>query len=156
MGKEKKDLIKFLQKTHLFQGLSTMEAKFLNEYLHLRKYQAGEPIFHEGESGCGAYVIVSGGVEILLSAPLSSASESQRPISLGVGQLMGEMALIEDKGRRTVKARAVGNTELLVLFQSDLVEITKKKPAIGAKIYAQLATIFLARLNQVGSAKERV
>ena len=69
---------------------------------------------------------------------------------------MGEMALIEDKGRRAVKAQAVGNTDLLVLFQSDLMEITKKKPAIGAKIYANLAAIFLARLTLVGSGKERV
>ena len=63
MGKEKKDLINFLRKTHLFQGLSAVEARFLNGYLHLRKYQAGEPIFHEGESGCGAYLIVSGGLK---------------------------------------------------------------------------------------------
>ena len=146
-NKEKKDLAKFLKEIHLFNHLSPLELHFLKDFIHSRQYQAGEFIFKQGEAGVGMYIIYSGNIDITIDKP----SDDQKGIQitrLKVGDFMGEIALVEENGRRTATAQAVDKTMVLGFFQSDLIEITKRRPVIGVKIYSRLAETLGARLKE--------
>ena len=76
---------------------------------HVRFFENGEVIFREDEPGNEMYLIIQGAVEIRKA---TGASSSKTLISLGKGDLFGEMAIIEKKPR-SASAVAVEPTKLL-------------------------------------------
>ena len=71
-------------------------------------YQPGEQIFKEGDEGCCAYLIESGGVDV-------SVYRENKPFSistLGNGELFGEVALIDNKPR-TATVTALEETRVV-------------------------------------------
>lgn len=71
---------------------------------------AGQRLFHEGEPGDRAYLIMSGKVEIS-----KKVRDDEVVIALvGKGEIVGEMALVDDKPRMAT-ARAVEPSLLVVV-----------------------------------------
>ena len=131
----------------MFQHLSHIELHFLKDFIHSRQYQAGEILFRQGEVGIGMYIISSGCIDITINKPNESGERTQ-VTRLEAGDFMGEITLVEENGRRTATAEAVDDTLVLGFFKSDLIEITRRRPSIGAKIYSQVAEILGARLKE--------
>ncbi len=75
-----------------------------------RIFKAGDIIFNEGESGDEAFMIVSGEVEI----SINSGDKTIVLASLGRGQIIGEMALIDNQPRMAT-AKATAKTALTVI-----------------------------------------
>jgi CRP/FNR family transcriptional regulator, cyclic AMP receptor protein len=76
---------------------------------HVRFFENGEVIFKENEPGNQMYLIIQGAVEIRKA---TGPASSKTLISLGKGDLFGEMAIIEKKPR-SASAVAVEPTKLL-------------------------------------------
>ena len=76
---------------------------------HVRFFENGEVIFRENEPGNEMYLIIQGAVEIRKA---TGPASSKTLISLGKGDLFGEMAIIEKKPR-SASAVAVEPTKLL-------------------------------------------
>jgi EAL domain-containing protein (putative c-di-GMP-specific phosphodiesterase class I) len=77
---------------------------------HRRMFDAGQALFVEGDKGEVAYLIESGQVDVTLQV-----FEMTRHIAtLGVGEIVGEMALIDD-GPRSATATATEPTEVFVI-----------------------------------------
>lgn len=71
---------------------------------------AGQRLFHEGEPGDRAYLVLSGKVEIS-----KKVRDDEVVIALvGKGEIVGEMALVDDKPRMAT-ARAVEPSLLVVV-----------------------------------------
>lgn len=89
-------------------------------------YQAGQIIFAKGEVGDSAFLIEAGEVEILVE----SGGQQRRVSTLGAGELIGEIALI-DQQPRTATVRATKLT-VLVQVRHELVEelLAKTDPVI--------------------------
>ena len=69
-----------------------------------REYRAGEVLFREGESGEEMFVIQSGAVQIT-----KHASGEERPFAtLGRGEFLGEMAILNGKPRTATADGARG------------------------------------------------
>lgn len=84
----------------------------------VKKYlAAGEAIFKEGDSGDSAYIIENGRVEI----SLTSAGDNFVLTNLGVGELLGEMSVI-DGSPRSATATAIEPCELIVISREALAE----------------------------------
>ncbi len=78
-------------------------------------YRDGEVIFQEGDSGHHAYAIERGEVEISVVRDGVNIVLA-RP---GKGEMVGEMAILDDKPR-SATARAVGDCELLVITRQQI------------------------------------
>src|SRR6266704_2386685 len=143
IGPQKESLAKILQTIPLFSDLTPKELRILEQVVHVRTYEAGEPVFVETEPGAGMYVIRSGHVDIVLNY------KSENPLILSElepGDFVGEMALLGDTSR-SATAMARERSELIGFFHPDLIEIINLHPGMGAKISIGLAKTLAERLR---------
>jgi len=94
-----------------------MSGAGVKDPLERQEYGPGQVIFREGEPGEVAFVVEKGTVEI-------SALRQGRSVvllHLGEGELLGEMALIDEK-LRSASARAVEPTTLVVIHRDQVRE----------------------------------
>lgn len=85
--------------------------KTLASFSHI--YQPGDIIFREGDSGCTAYIIERGRVEV----SISRKGEKLVLAEYDTGDLFGEMALIDDTPR-SATVTALEPTEVIVIDRS--------------------------------------
>lgn len=91
------------------------------ESLHRQHFSPGDIIFREGDTGDFAYLIESGLVEVFIGN-----GEAQRRLSLlGNGELIGEMALI-DQQKRTATVRALRTTMAVPIARHMVEELLEK------------------------------
>lgn len=89
----------------------------ISKFYSKRKVRPGETIFSEGEQGDAAYIIEKGRVEIFVGE-----KDAITPVAvLGVGEIFGEMAII-DSSTRAASARAVDEVELTIVSKDQLAE----------------------------------
>jgi CRP/FNR family cyclic AMP-dependent transcriptional regulator len=73
-------------------------------------WPAGSTVFTEGAPAEGLYIVLSGGVRILVGP-----KESESEVALiGPGEFFGELSLLEDR-THSKNARATEDTELMIL-----------------------------------------
>ena len=142
-GPRKESLAEILQNVPLFNELSPKELQILEKLVHIRTYQAGEPVFVETEPGAGMYVIRTGRVDIVLR---HKADNRIVLAELETGDFFGEMALLGDSAR-SATAVAREQSELIGFFHPDLEEIINLHPVTGAKISFGLAKTLSERLR---------
>jgi hypothetical protein len=94
----------------------------------------GEVIFREGEESTEAYFIISGRVEITICSGGSALPVAR----LGVGEIVGEMGLIDNKPR-SASAMALIQTELGVITEEDFEREVLQQPA---RLKKYLGTLF--------------
>jgi len=100
-----------------------------------REFHAGDVLFHEGELGEEMYVIQSGTVEIT-----KKTGDVDLPIAtLGRGDFLGEMAILNDKPR-TATARAQDDVRCLVLDARTLETMIKNNSEIALRLIKKLAS----------------
>lgn len=133
----------FLKKVPLFANLPEEDLARLCEMVDEVHLQAGEELFAEGTLGDRAYVIQDGQIEIL-----KNSSGRQVLISVrGAGDVIGEMALLED-APRSASVRARTDAALLAIHQEQLDQLLSTS-ASAAK--AMLHTV-LGRWRAMSSA----
>lgn len=129
------DSLEFLSSLALFQALSLDEIAILDQYLGLLELAKGDTVFDEGESGEFVCFVVNGELEVLKN---TSDGDASLITTLGKGQALGEMALIDELPRSaTVRARQPSS--LTVLSRRDFEEIASQSPEIAIKILKYLA-----------------
>jgi CRP-like cAMP-binding protein len=131
-----------LKNVILFKDLSTHELERVDEMLHERRYLAGEVIFDEGEEGQGLFVVLSGRVKV---ARLEAGNTTL--LEFGAGSFFGEVALL-DQSVRTAQARALEDTQIVVLFRAEFYSLLETHSRIASRISFQLARILATRLRQ--------
>ncbi len=149
-GQKDSEIDLVLNENYLFRVLSKAEMAFIKTLVHYRAYRPGESIFRQGELGVGMYIIVKGTVNITVE-DLRAADESQRNVfvtRLGRGDFFGEIALVEQTGRRTATATATDEVALLGFFKPDLAEIIERSPRTGVKILTRLGEVLGRRLKE--------
>ncbi len=92
-----------------------------------KTFDIGETLFKEGNAGNNAYLIKSGKVKIVKD----KGDESNRTIAtIGAGNVIGEMALIDDKPRAAT-AIAIELTVAMVITKDNFQErLSKTDPVI--------------------------
>lgn len=137
----------------LFQDLNIRELQLVKNIVNVRNYRTGETIFHQGEIGVGMYIIVSGSVDISIeeSNIVGEAPQSNFVTRLSEGDFFGEIALVEEAGRRTATAIAHEETVLIGFFKPDLMEVISRNPDAGVKILMGLGRVLGTRLAETTS-----
>ncbi len=87
------------------------------------RFRGGDRIFSQGDASDGAFLVISGSVEI--SADVEGASYSLAEI--GPGNLFGEMGLLDD-APRSATAVAVTDTTCAVYERDELERLVRQDP----------------------------
>ncbi len=131
------DLTQVLQSVDLFEGLSIDEIKKVARICSEKQYSKGQIIAREGEQGDELYIITEGFVEVLLGEKPSSSARVV--VSLGSGQVLGEMALL-DQGPRSATLRATSEPTILQVVQrKNFEELCQENTHIGYIVMRNLA-----------------
>lgn len=150
---KERDLIAILKGNFLFENLSLPELRLVRDIVHIRQYRPGEVVFKQGEVGVGMYIIARGHVDISVEDrdPEKDGKRSIFVTRLERGDFFGEIALVEDNGRRTATASAYDEVILIGFFKPDLLEIVSRSPATGSKVLMRLAQVLGKRLKETAS-----
>lgn len=125
--------------TPLLQGISSGVSRKLIAHTHVRHFDAGEPVFQEGDAGVSAAVIISGRIAI--------RSGEHTIAELGPGDFFGEAALLADTPR-SASAIAISEASVSFLVRFQLEEFVRHRPRAGLDIMTNLARLLVARLHQ--------
>ena len=99
-----------------------------------REYRAGDVLFREGEVGEEMYVIQTGVVQVL-----KRVGTEERPLAtLGRGEFLGEMAILNNKPR-TATAVVLEDAKCLVIDAKTLEAMITKNPEIALRLIKKLA-----------------
>ena len=103
-------------------------------------FSAGQVIFQEGEPGDVLYIVVEGQVEILMNGQLLE--------TLGSGDVLGEMALIDNKPR---SASAFARTDCLLtpITQAHFLTLIQRTPLFAI----QVMRVLVQRLRQTNQQR---
>lgn len=109
------------------------EIDFTGQFL--RRYRSGEVVFEEGGCGQHLYVIHAGGVDI-------SRKERGKDVvvaTLGVGEIFGEMALVDNLPRSATATAADDDTELVEIDHAHFVYLIGQQPAFALIVLKALS-----------------
>jgi hypothetical protein len=98
--------IRFLQDQALFGGVDDRAMAVIIPLLSELSFAAGEAIVREGDDGDSLFIICSGSVEVLKASAAEDGHVEKRLAVLKVGDVFGEMELI-DLQRRSATVRAL-------------------------------------------------
>ncbi|MBX2987971.1 MAG: cyclic nucleotide-binding domain-containing protein [Bdellovibrionaceae bacterium] len=134
----------------LFRDLTAREIRLVQQIVNVRTYAPGEPVFQQGEIGVGMYIIVQGSVDVTTEehARANQAPQNQFITRLSNGDFFGEIALVEEAGRRTATVTAREESVLIGFFKPDLMEIVNRNPGAGVKILLGLSKVLGTRLAE--------
>jgi CRP-like cAMP-binding protein len=125
---------KFVEMCSLFATLDERARKELASHAQPRRFPAGAAIFHAGEPGQSMMAVLTGTVRISLQG---AKGKEIILADLPAGELFGEIALIDGKGR-SADARALTDCELLVLDRRYVVSFLERDPSAGLKVMEML------------------
>jgi len=114
----------------LFSRLSRKDLARLGRAVVDRKYKKGDTIMTEGEQAVAFFIIASGRVDVSQAA---GSKKTQKLAELGAGETFGEMALL-DGGPRSATAKALEDTNCLVLSRWDFVAELRTSPHIAVEM----------------------
>lgn len=139
-----------LKENLLFCDLNAFELSLVEKILNVRHYRPGESIFRQGEVGVGMYIVLSGTVNIYVEELQATTTQSiaTHVTQLKAGEFFGELALVENEGRRSASATAHEECVLIGFYKPDLFEIIERNPSAGVKILMRLGEVLGFRLRE--------
>ena len=133
-----------LKRVEILIGLSNEQLAGVATICQIKVFNAGDTIVREREPSSEIYIIKKGSAQVRLSggritAETLAAPGPQAIISLGQGQIFGEMALI-DMGLRSATVQCTADdTELYVIRRDDFIHLCEQDTDIGYKVMRNLA-----------------
>jgi signal transduction histidine kinase len=123
------------QNNKLFSQLSASDLSQLDRIAQEQSFPVGKEIFKEGDPGDGVYIVREGVVEISV---LGGQTGRYIFSKVGPGELLGEMAVIEDKPR-SATAVAREKTTLYFLPRNEILDLVEKSPALAMTLLREVS-----------------
>jgi CRP-like cAMP-binding protein len=123
--------LELLKRVPLFAGLGRKEIEEVGRLAEEIDVPAGRVLMREGQTGQEFFVIVNGSVKV--------ERGGGRLATLGAGDFLGEIALIDD-GPRTATATTETSSELLVLAHREFHSLMEQFPSVRTSVLQALAS----------------
>ncbi len=123
-----------LAKVPFFADLSSRDLKRLAALCVPKRFDAGAEILSEGAVGLGLFLITAGEVEVFKTED----GRRRRLAVLGTGDVLGEMALIDERPR-SASAVALESTTALLLSRDGFETVVERSPAVAWAMVPELA-----------------
>ncbi|HIP96030.1 MAG TPA: cyclic nucleotide-binding domain-containing protein [Anaerolineae bacterium] len=136
--------VEFLKKIALSSGLSDDEIARIGQVCREIVVNRGDVILEENAPSDAMYIIHEGMVKVLFEpgkvTPEALAAPALTPLlSLGRGQVFGEMGLV-DRGARSATVRcAADNTRLFAINRDDFLQLCEEDTRIGYVVMRNIA-----------------
>jgi putative ABC transport system ATP-binding protein len=121
--------ISALAQIPLFSGMEPSQLKLLAFTSERLTYKKGEELFHQGDTGTAAYVILEGTVDIIIG----EGDDELVLNHLEKNELVGDMALLSTNPR-SATVRAETNVTVLELKKELFLELLESSPQVAAHI----------------------
>ena len=129
-----KDEAELLRRVPLFAQVAPAKLKLLAFASDRVKYAAGQALFHQGDPGDAAYVVLAGEADVLIDTPAGE----QKVAAVEPNSIVGEIAILCDVAR-TATVRAVSPIEALRIRKEHFVQLLSENPGMALEIMRVLA-----------------
>ena len=127
--------VEALRAIPLFAKVEPAKLKLLAFTNDRLEYSSGDELFHQGDYGDAAYIILEGEADILVDSPSSAIKIA----TLGKNEIIGEIAILCDVPRTaTVVAR--GDLETLRVSKEGFIHLVTQFPQVGVAVMSALAS----------------
>jgi CRP-like cAMP-binding protein len=141
------DLIPILKRVELFDGLTASQLEAVAKICHERRFNSGELVTGQGDRADELYIVCEGFVEIVLDK-LSQSAAPRTVVSLGPGQIVGEMGLV-DYGPRSANVRANSDpTVVQVIQRTDFEALCDLDNQLGYTVMRNMAADLSFKLRR--------
>jgi CRP/FNR family transcriptional regulator, cyclic AMP receptor protein len=120
-----------LRKVSLFEGLSDRELEAVAHAAKERRFDTGDTVVVEGEGGVGFFVVAEGTARV--------EARGRRLGTIAPGGSFGEVALLDDAGRRSATVIAEAPLRVYGLTAWQFTPLLEQHPSIAVKIAKMLA-----------------
>jgi CRP/FNR family transcriptional regulator, cyclic AMP receptor protein len=100
-----------------------------------RRFARREVLFHEGDPGDTLHLVDKGRVALRIATPLGDVATIA---VLGRGDVVGEMAVLEESGRRGATVIALEPTETLSIGRAGFLDLRRRYPAVDLLLFEAL------------------
>lgn len=138
--------VEALRSIPLFSKIEPARLKLLAFTSDRLEYMPGEELFHEGDDGDAAYLILEGEVDVLVDTPQGPLKVA----TLGKNEIVGEIAILCDVPRT---ATVVARTRLVTLriSKEGFFQLVTQFPQVGISVMSEIA-VKLHRTTQALAA----
>jgi CRP/FNR family cyclic AMP-dependent transcriptional regulator len=145
-------IVPLLKKVDILNSLSDSQLEKIAELCREQTYNTDDIIFKEDDQSSELYLIQDGLVEITLSVPDPGTERSI--VTLGKGQVFGEMALV-DEGARSASARCIADgTKLWVANRADFISLCEKDTSIGFIVMRNISADLSFKLRLINLTRK--
>jgi len=127
----------------LFDNFSTGDQEQVKKIGRVKKYAYGDQVIKENDSGDSLFVVLSGRLEVKKGI---DEGRNKKLKDLEAGEFFGEMSFF-DRLARSADVVAAGECELMELSMEEVDKLAADNPALGAKLYKNLARELTIRLR---------
>ncbi len=132
-----------LLESPLFKGMASKEIEYLSSIFTATQVPRGKTVFIENMPGESLYLIQQGTVQI---SEMLAEIDEQELITLGAGDIFGEMAVIDGENRLAT-ARIVDDATLYSLNRKKFTRLTSEKPRLGQQLTLNIVRIFSTKIR---------
>ena len=125
--------IDFLKRVSMFEDLDQKSLEAIANAAVEQRYEPGQDIVRQGDTGVGAFIIRSGKVDVIQDR----GGKETKLSTLGPGDVFGEMALL-DEFPRSATVRAVEPTTALGIQRWHFRGILESHPQIALALLPML------------------
>jgi CRP/FNR family cyclic AMP-dependent transcriptional regulator len=143
-----KEIIDFFINIPLFERINAEEVKVVARHMNSIDLNKGDILFRESDKGNYVFFIQEGKLDVLKKSETSG--ENVKLATLGEGQSIGEMSIIDDFPR-SATIQAKNHVRLYILSKSAFDMILNKHPKIGIKLLIGISRLLSKNLRDTSS-----
>jgi CRP-like cAMP-binding protein len=145
------DEVSVLRRIPLFAHISAQKLKLLAFTSERIMYEAGQTLFHQGDEGDAAFVIIEGQADILVNSPQGPVSVAQVERS----SIVGEVAVLCDVPR-TATVNAITRLDTLRITKAQFLDLLTEFPELTIEIMKTLAVRLTKTSTELSEARSRL
>lgn len=126
--------VELLRRIPLFANIEPSKLKLLAFASQRLTFSPGQELFHQGDIGDAAYIVIEGDVDILVDGPVGPIHVA----TLGKNELIGEIAILIDVPR-TATACAATKVVTLAISKDLFFRMVTEFPEMAVEIMRELA-----------------
>ena len=143
--------VEVLRNIPLFAKVDLTKLKLLAFTSERLQYASGDELFHQGDDGDAAYVILEGQADILVDTPKGAVKVAR----LGKNDIIGEVAILCDVPR-TATVVAHSDLETLRVSKEGFFHLVTQFPQVGIEVMGALATKLYRTTQALTAARTRL
>ncbi|TCL68350.1 cyclic nucleotide-binding protein [Rhizobium sp. BK251] len=145
-----KDEVEMLRRVPIFARIAPAKLKLLAFTSDRVSYRAGQDLFHQGDTGDAAYVVLSGTADIIVDSPAGEIKVAD----VELNALVGEIAILCDVSR-TATVRATSSLEVLRISKDHFLKLLSDFPEMAVEIMRVLADRLNHTTTELTAARSR-